>query len=615
MPRIVLIPLVVLLLLVVTAAVLVPMLLDKDKVLGFAATTLEEKTGAILTVDGDVTLSLFPVLGVALQEAAIAMPGEDEPGLRTRSLSIGVQMMPLLSGSVEVNSIEVDGLQMRIVSAAVETPVIDTSTLTDQELDAFYARRQEAMRKAGEVAGAEAALALPMALNVGQLSITDSRLETVDGVTGESSVVELLRVEASGLNLDGKAIPLEADVRLPGEQPVEINLRASIVVDQEGQMLDAQPLDVQVTGATPEPLKLRTNGEMDLSRQLATLQLELELGDTRGNGSLRYAGFESPQIDAELKLNLLDPALLVLAGPEAAAEAGPEAASASGDDPLPLDAIRKIDTRAVLDIERAVFGAHAIEGAHVRLRAVDGIVNLNKVSGSLHGGAIDLRATLNGKHNTAQLNTAGKVQGLDIATALAAMESRPIFSGAANLDWKLAAKGRTANELLGALTGPITAVVDDPVLKGIAVERMLCQAVALVNQQRLSASFPPDSRFTALDAEIRLADGKMQLKPLRAELAEIKLGGSGLLDLFSQDFKATFKARLSPELAQLDPACQVDKRLTSIDWPVSCKGQISGDPAKWCGVDTEAIITDMAKQEAGRRIEKEAGKLMDKLFR
>ena len=102
---------------------------------------------------------------------------------------------------------------------------------------------------------------------------------------------------------------------------------------------------------------------------------------------------------------------------------------------------------------------------------------------------------------------------------------------------------------------------------------------------------------------------------LRAELPHIALKGTGAFDLLSQDFKATVKASLSPELEQLDHACRVSKRLTAIDWPVNCKGKVGTDPAKWCGVDTEEILEDLAKNEGKRRIEKEAGKLLDKLFK
>ena len=110
MPRLILIPLVLVALMVLAAVILVPLFLDEEKVLEIASTQLREQTGATLTVGGDTSLSLFPVLGVSLQEAAIAMPGEEQASISARALSIGVQMMPLLSGSVEIDSIRLDGL-------------------------------------------------------------------------------------------------------------------------------------------------------------------------------------------------------------------------------------------------------------------------------------------------------------------------------------------------------------------------------------------------------------------------------------------------------------------------------------------------------------------------
>ena len=97
MPRLILIPLILVALLVLAAIILVPLFLDEEKVLEIASTQLREQTGATLTVGGDTSLSLFPVLGVSLQEAAIAMPGEEQASISARALSIGVQMMPLLS--------------------------------------------------------------------------------------------------------------------------------------------------------------------------------------------------------------------------------------------------------------------------------------------------------------------------------------------------------------------------------------------------------------------------------------------------------------------------------------------------------------------------------------
>jgi AsmA protein len=152
------------------------------------------------------------------------------------------------------------------------------------------------------------------------------------------------------------------------------------------------------------------------------------------------------------------------------------------------------------------------------------------------------------------------------------------------------------------------------VLNDVSVEHLLCQAVALTNRESLTASFPENTRFSRLDADIQLADGSARLAPLRAELPQLAITGTGTYQLLDRDFKATLKARLSPELETLDPACRVSKRLTAIDWPVNCAGNAGGSPGDWCKVDTEEIITELGRNEAERKIKKKAGKLLDKLF-
>ena len=614
MPRLILIPLATVLILLVAAVILIPLILDEDRVLELAATTLREETGATLTVAGQSSISIFPSVNVSLADAAITMPGKSEPDLKVRSLQIGVALLPLFSGSVEIDRIHLDGVTTRLESSE-EQASADGAAMSDEELDAFYAARRKAMADAGKSAGAEAVVAVPLALKVAHLIMTDSRLEIVDPATGDSTVVEIVRLETTDLNLEGKPLPASLTLRVVAEQPIEVTLDGIVRIDQKVQTVLLDEIKVVVSGATAQPIMLQSGGTIDLSRQVADLQLALATGETAGSGTLRYASFESPQIDTRLQLNLFDPALLALAGPEAASAADSPDDSTSGDEPLPLDAIRLIDTRAHLTIEQAVFGAHAINNMVVNIRAVEGIVRVNALSGELHGGKLDLKGVFNGKHNTASLNTSGSLTDMDITAALTATGSGQTVSGNATMNWRLSSKGRSMNELIGSLQGPIKLQTREVTLQEMSVEHMLCQAVALTNKETLTAQFPDSTRFQSLTADVQLAQGKAQLRPLRAELPHIALKGTGAFDLLSQDFNATVKASLSPELEQLDRACRVSKRLTAIDWPVNCKGNVATDPAQWCGVDTEEIIEDLAKYEGKRRIEKEAGKLLDKLFK
>ena len=597
--------------LLVAAALLLRLVLDEEKVLEMAAAALKEQTGATLAVEGDSAISVFPTLGVDLREANLTLPGEKSPSLHARSLVIGVQLLPLISRRIAIDTIGLDGLVVRVSRAEPEDR-LDTSDLSDEQLDAFYRERQEAVKQREAEAAGEA-LTVPLDLYVERLTVTDARIELVGPGPAESSVVEVQKLQAFGLNLAARPVPVELRLRLPGDTPVTVQLDGTLRIDQAAQKIAVDKLHLRVAGATPEPLELQARGEVDISRQIADLALELALGETRGTGTLRYASFESPQIDADLRLNLFDPALLALAGPEAAG-GETEKPDAEGDRPLPLDAIRAIDTRAKLAIERAVFGPHTISDVTAGLRALDGLVTLNPMAGSIYDGTIDLQATFDGRYNTAKLATSGSVEGVDVAAALRAMEAGVMLTGTARAEWQLTSAGRTAEALVTGLTGPINARVDQAVLEDLGVEKMLCEAVALVNRERMQALLPDSSRFRDLSMTITLGEGEARLKPLRAELPHLSLSGNGRLDLASKAFKSEFKARLSPGLGELDPACEVSKRLTSIDWPVECNGQITGDPGEWCAVDTEEIIEDLAKYEVQRKVEKKAGKLLEKLF-
>ena len=132
-------------------------------------------------------------------------------------------------------------------------------------------------------------------------------------------MIELIGLNANDLNLDGEPIYLDTELRLPGTPPVAISLAGTLRVYQASQTVAVDTMKVEIRGATPQPVTVQLRGEVDISRQVADLTLNLVTGESRGEGSLRYARFESPQVDSDMRFNMLNPALLALAGPEAAA--------------------------------------------------------------------------------------------------------------------------------------------------------------------------------------------------------------------------------------------------------------------------------------------------------
>ena len=610
MPRIVLYLLGIPLLLVIAAVVVVPLVLDEARLVNIATAELEERSGARLTVRGDAGLSLFPRLALRLQDIELQLPEEGQPEISARELSVEVFLRPLLAREVIIKGLELDGLVLTM-PAREEVEVPDLATLSDAELERFYAARRTALQEAAGT-GAGVVLGAPLALNVASLRLTDTRIILQQPAGAEPITLELRLLRGTDLNLKGNPASLMLQLRMAGEPSLSLDLATIFTASADSQTVNLQELEAEFSGATPTPVTLRASGSVRLDERLAELEVELDSGATRGSGTVRYAAAESPQIDAVLRMNLLDPALLLLAGPEAAASAEPE--SADGDAPLPLNALRLADTRADLRVERAVVGAHTVENLRLRLRMVEGVATFDTISGVIHGGKLDATATLNARLSTPTLSTRGELAGLDTAILLVALEADPVLSGRAAASWQLQSQGGSRNALVAALEGEIRLDTEALALEQVSVERMLCQVIAQFNQEPLQNELPARSSFNSASARIQLAAGEARLDPLQADLAHIALRGNGKLDLLSNDFTATLKARLAPSLAEVDPACRVNQRLAAIDWPVNCSGQLGGEPGDWCKVDGEAIVADLLRGELENMAREEGGRFLQRLL-
>lgn len=600
--------------LLVLAALLIPLFVNEDRLVSIAASQLQEKTGAELTVSGPVLLSLFPRLELEMADVRIAAP-DSQANFQAGELSTGLALLPLLRGSAEIDSINLRDLTVNAVAQADAAAAgITTVGLSDAELDAVYEKRRRLRETGKSDAGAGAALALPLALNVAKLSIENARLVTVDEDGRTLSTVILESLSASDLNTEGRPVLLTASVRLPGAddgRDLSMNIDGEFQPDLKASRVSLTRLDIETTGLTRRPLSAHIDGSVDINSQVANLNLAFTVDQMLGSGTLRYAEFESPQIDAELSINEFNPALLALAGPAAAAQA--EQPADAGPITLPYDVLRSIDTAARLHIDRVVFDQHVISDVVASLRAHEGRITLDPAQGTLHDGDIDFSAELDARYNPATLTTQGSLENLDIASVVRASSNAVAASGRAGINWDISATGDSGDALLASLSGPIRLRTDAVTVEGVNVQHQFCQAVALVNQESLTATFQPDTVFSQLEADINLADGQARLDPLSATLPALGLTGNGTLDLTSQDFRASIRASVSDTVG-LDPACRVNERLADLRWPVECNGNLADEPASWCRVDTSEIIKDLAEGEARRQVEKEAGKLLQKIF-
>jgi AsmA protein len=181
--------------LVIVAAVVLPMMVDPNDYREQIGEAVAKQTGRELVIEGELSLSVVPWLGVEVGRASLSnAPGlGDEPMLAIEGASVGVRLMPLLSRRLEVSEITLDGLRLNLHQGADGTNWDD------------LAGTEEAPAEPA----AEAGPGFDMS-EVGGIRLRDARVSFVDAVAGsdmEATIGEFStgRITAQGqsFNIDG----------------------------------------------------------------------------------------------------------------------------------------------------------------------------------------------------------------------------------------------------------------------------------------------------------------------------------------------------------------------------------------------------------------------------
>lgn len=304
-----------LVLLIVVAAIVVPLVVNPNDYKDDIAVVVEAKTGRKLVMEGDLGLSVFPWLALEIGPTRLANAAgfSDRPFAAVKEVSVRIKLLPLLHRQVEMDTVVLDGLQVSL------------ETLADGKNNwADLAARQTAEAKPvpeadkGEPSGGELALA---GLAIGGVKISDANVLWDDRRQNA-------RYEISGLSLHtgaitpGATVPVELGMQVDASQPsmkgpVTFTGKVSLSDDSQTIHLAQAELktDLKGEGVPGGALKSRigfdsvfnlTTGDLQVP-QLAVEVLGLSIDGTVQGKQL----LTEPAISADLKVEEFAPRQLI----------------------------------------------------------------------------------------------------------------------------------------------------------------------------------------------------------------------------------------------------------------------------------------------------------------
>ncbi len=309
--------------LVAVLAVIIISNLDVNRYKDKIQQAVFDKTGRQLQIDGEINASFFPWIGLQLNDVALANAEgfKSGPFAVVRASDVKLELLPLISGTLNVSLIELHGLQLNLQvdqdGVANWEDLLDTTTVVETET--------------GEddvLQSVETGAPLAAALSVGGIVVTDSSISWQD----EKNASDLklgefnLTTDAIKLNhpfdftadftLDSRSLDLSSTVAVSGALALDLASNSyslsglDLTTSSAGSLFPVEQFEASVAGDLRMNLKAQTLDLTDMAAIVAGVPVSGEIHATRLLQSPGFFGdIASGAFDAEAVLSSIGAAL------------------------------------------------------------------------------------------------------------------------------------------------------------------------------------------------------------------------------------------------------------------------------------------------------------------
>ena len=645
----------------ILAAVLMPMIYDKEDLKKTIASEVQKQTGRELSIDGALDFSVFPWLAVEVSDLSLSnVEGfGDQPFARIGQARVGVALIPLFRKKVTVDHITLDGLELALaVNARGQNNWDDLADGVDTDV-------APADEDGGSVFSSK---------RVAGLSIRDARIEYQDQQAGEHYRLSDFSMRTGALG-DGDPVPLSLSMLLEdlvADTRAVVELAATVAIDLAAEQYTLDDFELALTlEAADAPAGAQTihirapRVRADLAAQ--TLQMdsftaELASLDVEGalfarnildapayEGSLSIADFSPAGLMEELQMEPLvtaDPAALQHArlsssftGDSAQIKlsdfeleldqshfAGEMAvqnfaqprinfdfavneidlnrylepapdSAASSDVVMPREELQGQDVKGMLRIGKLRLMGLDLSDAEIGIRVRNGTLRLNPLTAGFYGGAYSGDIMIDSSGAVPTLSLDEKIDSISFQQLAANFVDTASLSGLAQGHVRLTGRGATSDEVLRSLNGDLGLTLTDGALEGINIWYEIRRGLAMY--KGLSPPSPESNRtvFSRMQLSGDVQGGVFQTRELIGELPFVTVSGSGTIDLAQSSVDLGLVASVRNVPELANDPLAADLKGKSLPFRVS--GALD-DPS--VAVDWEALL----KSEA-------TGILLDKL--
>ena len=587
-------------------------------------------TGLELTIGGDLSLSLFPNLGLALTDVRLRNPAFPQELASTSSVVLNIELTPLLRGQIKVREISTADLHANYFIDENGISIWSTGATEPDASDR-------------NPSSSEGLTELP-AFSVDRLRIGNASIDIQDASKQARYQIDNFILDSRDTNLEGRpfSVALQFDYVYNGmSAAIPMALRSNVQADLSDRsfhfsdlQLSITPMlvtgEIMVSGYPAEPIyegSLAAD-DFDVIALLESLDLKepgpaagFGLGadrmlsfSTRFNGSaqratlsdfdLKFAG-SLIEADAEVRLatdlaplnisynvnaGALDLSPFFTEQPTAAEETPiglTEAAQYQPQAELPVELISSISLLGGISVESVTINDIPLHDVKVFTNIEDGVLDIEVPPISLFEGSTQGTIRLSTRGGAPELEVTQTISKANLSELSPLVTRFSAVSGLLQAETSFTATGDTVEEMLDSLSGNSAfSITDNSVDIGV-IKQVFTAIAALSPNGEAIQQWPDVIRFSDISGYMILEDGLTSQQEVRLRMDNFDISGSGRIDPDAKNFDyALLFTVLGAPYTQTIP---IDVLYHNVPWPVDCSAAFADDVARYCRADFTRI--------------------------
>jgi len=549
------------------------------------AKVVQEKKQRTLRIDGDVTLSFWPNVGVHLAKASLSEHNSDKEFAAIDEARVSVAVMPLLAKRIVVDTIELNGARATLIrhkdgtlniadllskdkedSSPVQVQVagikISNAQLTwldeqsgqsstisglDLSTDAvdadtgkqIYNARAVKLQARGKTGSDDFELKLEapsVAYSPGKAGGEHIALSA--SLTGAGHAYSAT-LTASGVDGSAKALKignLELDVKArSGDSSAALKLDTAVAAQMDEQVIALDNITGALEIADPQmpmkSVKLPLSGHLhaDLDKPAADGALSTQFDESKIALRFDVAKFSPLALGFDLDIDQLNVDKYLPPGKAGEEKKG---AGAAGEGRIDLSALKGLDLKGEVRIGKLQVANVKASNIKLDIRAADGKLDIAPHSMNLYDGSLNGALSVNADGNAVALRE--NLTGVSVNPLMKDLAHKDLVEGHGNVQLDVTTHGATVTAMKKALAGRAAVALKDGALKGINLAQTFRELKAKFSAREdavQQAKATDKTDFSELTASFRIANGIAHNDDLSAKSPFLRLGGSGDIDI------------------------------------------------------------------------------------